>query len=124
MAKSGFYSFELHLGASTLRWTACLGRCGEHASPDPFTLTRGPATAVDAGALWSLTLHFRSNAAAGVVVRVYRGKHLAREVRFPVHAGPALPGALLLSPGNYRIELTATDAVGRVRTLAWYALLP
>ena len=124
VAKSGFYSFELHLGANTLRWTACLGRCGEHASPDPFTLTRGPATAVDAGALWSLTLHFRSNAAAGVVVRVYRGKQLAREVRFPVHAGPALPGALLLSPGNYRIELTATDAVGRVRTLAWYALLP
>jgi hypothetical protein len=124
VAKSGFYSFELHLGANTLRWTACLGRCGEHASPDPFTLTRGLATAVDAGALWSLTLHFRSNTAAGVVVRVYRGKQLAREVRFPVHAGPALPGALLLSPGNYRVELRATDAVGRVRTLAWYALLP
>jgi hypothetical protein len=124
VAKSGFYSFELHLGANTLRWTACLGRCGEHASPEPFTLTRGVATAVDAGALWSLTLHFRSNTAAGVVVRVYRGKQLAREVRFPVHAGPALPGALLLSPGNYRVELTATDAVGRVRTLAWYALLP
>ena len=92
VAKSGFYSFELHLGANTLRWTACLGRCGEHASPDPFRLTRGPATAVDAGALWSLTLHFRTNEAAGVVVRVYRGKQLAREVRFPVHAGPGTPG--------------------------------
>jgi uncharacterized repeat protein (TIGR02543 family) len=124
VAKSGFYSFELHLGPNTLRWTACLGRCGEHASPNPFTLNRGPATAVDAGALWSLTLHFRSTAAAGVVVSVFRGKHLAREVRFPIHAGPALPGALLLSPGNYRIDLRATDAVGRVRTLAWYALLP
>jgi len=124
VAKPGFYSLELHLGANTLRWTVCLGRCGEHATPDPFTLTRGPATAVDAGALWSLTLHFRSNAAAGAVVRVYRGKQLAREVRFPIHAGPIVPGALLLSPANYRIELKATDAVGRVRTLAWYALLP
>ena len=62
--------------------------------------------------------------AAGAVVRVYRGKVLAREVRFPIHAGRTVPGALLLSPGNYRIELTATDAVGRIRTLSWYALLP
>lgn len=124
VAKPGFYSFELHLGTKTLRWAACLGTCGERAARDPFTLTRGVASAADAGALWALTLHFRSNRAAGVVVRVYRGKTLAREVRFPIHAGPAVPSALLLSPGSYRIRLTATDAVGRIRTLAWYALLP
>jgi hypothetical protein len=35
-----------------------------------------------------------------------------------------VPGALLLSPGTYRVALSATDAVGRVRTLTWYALLP
>jgi hypothetical protein len=57
-------------------------------------------------------------------VRVYRGKRLAREVRFPIRAGAAAPSALLLSPGTYRIKLVATDAVGRVRTLTWYALLP
>jgi hypothetical protein len=79
---------------------------------------------VDAGALWSLTLHFRSTQAAGAVTRVYRGKRLAREVRFPIGAGRATPGALLLSPGTYRIRLVATDGVGRVRTLTWYALLP
>lgn len=124
VAKSGYYTFELHLGTSTLRWNACLGRCGERADPDPFTLTRGPVTAVDAGPLWSLTLHFRSTAPAGVVVQVFRGTALARQLRFPIHAGPTVPGALLLSPGTYRIRLTATDAVGRIRTLAWYAVLP
>ena len=123
-AKSGFYEFELRLGARTLRWTACLGRCGEHASSTPFTLTRGLAAAVDAGALWSVTLHFRSTAPAGADVRVYRGGRLARQVSFPIHAGAITPGALLLSPGNYQINLEAVDAYGRIRTLAWYALLP
>jgi Divergent InlB B-repeat domain len=124
VAKSGFYTFELLLGGRTLRWTACLGRCGERAASTPFTLTRGRATAVDAGALWSLTLHFRSTQPAGAVARVYRGNRLAREVRFPIRAGATAPGALLLSPGTYRIRLVAVDAVGRVRTLTWYALLP
>jgi hypothetical protein len=124
VVKPGFYTFELLLGGHTLRWTACLGRCGERAGSGPFTLTRGAATVVDAGALWSLTLHFRSTQAAGAVVRVYRGTVLAREVRFPIRVGATTPGALLISPGTYRIRLAATDAVGRVRTLTWYALLP
>ena len=124
LLKPGFYTFELLLGGRTLRWTACLGRCGEHAASSPFTLARGPATVVDAGALWSLTLHFGSTQPAGAVVQVYRGKRLAREVRFPITAGAAAPGALLLSSGTYRIRLVATDAVGRIRTLTWYALLP
>ena len=124
VAKPGFYEFELHLGAATLRWTACLGRCGEHASSSPFTLTRGLPTATDADALWSLTLHFRSSQAASGVVHIYRSKRLVRTVRFPIRAGVVVPGALLLSPGTYRVALTATDSVGRVRALTWYALLP
>jgi hypothetical protein len=124
LIKSGFYAFELVLGGRTLRWTACLGRCGEQAASSPFTLTRGPVTAVDAGALWSLTLHLRSTQPAGAIARVYRGKRLAREVRFPIRAGTVTPGALLLTPGTYRIRVVVIDAVGRVRTLTWYALLP
>ena len=124
VVKPGFYTFELLLGGRTLRWTACLGRCGERAASSSFTLARGPATVVDAGALWSLSLHFRSSQPAGAVVQVYRGARLAREVRFPIRVGSAAPGALLLSPGTYRIRLVATDGVGRIRTLTWYALLP
>jgi hypothetical protein len=124
VAKAGYYVFQLHLGAQTLNWEACLGRCGEHASSVPFTLTRVRPTVVDAGALWSFTLHFHSSLPSGVVVRVLRSGRLARQVSFPAPAGTITPGALLLSPGTYRIELSATDAVGRIRTLAWYALLP
>jgi hypothetical protein len=124
LVEPGFYTFELVLGGRTLHWTACLGRCGERAGSRPFTLTRGRAAVVDAGALWSLALHFRSTQPAGAVTRVYRGQRLAREVRFPIRVGAGAPGALLLSPGTYRIRLVATDAVGRVRTLTWFALLP
>jgi hypothetical protein len=124
VVKSGFYVFELRLAGRTLRWTACLGRCGELATSDPFTLDRGLPLVVDAGALWSLTLHFRSSQPAGVVVRVYRSGRLARELRFPIATGATSPGALLLSPGTYRISLDAVDAFGRLRTLTWYAVLP
>jgi hypothetical protein len=124
VAKAGFYTFDLHLGARTLRWTACLGRCGERAASTPFTLTRGLPTVDEAGTLWSVTLHFRSSQPAGAVVRVIRGKLLAREVRFPIRVGRTTPGTLLLSPGSYRIKLVAVDGYGRVRTLTWYALLP
>ena len=55
VAKPGFYVFEVALGLQELRWTACLGRCGAAAHAAPFVLARGPAKAVDAGALWSLT---------------------------------------------------------------------
>jgi hypothetical protein len=124
VAKSGFYVFDVRLAGNTLRWSACLGRCGERASTDPFSLSRSLPLVVDAGALWSLTLHFRSSQAAGVVVRVYRSGRLARELRFPISTGAVTPGALLLSPGTYRISLDATDAYGRLRTLTWYAVLP
>jgi len=124
VAKRGFYTFDLRLGGRILRWNACLGRCGEHAATSPFTLIRGLPTVVDAGALWSVTLHLRSSQAAGVVVDVFRGRTLAREVRFPIRSGAITPGALLVSPGSYRITLKAIDAYGRVRTLTWYALLP
>jgi hypothetical protein len=124
VVKPGFYTFELLLGGRTVRWTACLGRCGERAAPNPFTLARGAAPVDDAGALWSLTLHFASTQPAGADVKVYRGNRLAREVRFPIRAGTVAPGALLLSSGTYRIRLVATDGVGRIRTLTWYALLP
>ena len=124
VARSGFYVFEVRLAGRTLRWSACLGRCGEHATSDPFSLSRGLPVVVDAGALWSLTLRFRSSQPAGVVVRVYRSGRLARELRFPISTGAVTPGALLLSPGTYRISLNATDAYGRLRTLTWYAALP
>jgi hypothetical protein len=124
VAKSGFYTFELRLGGRTLRWTACLGRCGERAATSAFTLTRGLPAVDDAGTLWAVTLHFRSSQPAGAVVRVLRGRTLAREVRFPIRVGRTTPGTLLLTPGSYRIRLAATDAYGRVRTLTWYALLP
>jgi hypothetical protein len=124
VAKPGFYTFDLKLGASTLRWTACLGRCGERATSSPFTLERGPPTVDEAGTLWSVALHFSSSQPAGAVVRVTRGKLLAREIHFPIRSGATTPGTLLLTPGSYRIGLVATDGYGRVRTLTWYALLP
>ncbi len=124
VAKPGFYTFALRLGGRTLRWTACLGRCGERATSSPFALTRGQPTVDEAGTLWSVTLHFRSSQPAGAVVRVLRGRVLAREVRFPIRTGATAPGTLLLTPGSYRIGLVATDGYGRVRTLTWYALLP
>jgi hypothetical protein len=124
VAKPGFYTFDLRLGPRTLRWTACLGRCGERATSSPFILARGLPTVDEAGRLWSVTLHFRSSQPAGAVVRVLRGRLLAREVRFPLRIGRTTPGTLLLSPGSYRIGLAATDGYGRVRTLTWYALLP
>ncbi len=124
VAKPGFYTFDVRLGSRTLRLAACLGRCGESAASRPFTLTRGVPAVGNAGTLWSVTLHFRSTQPAGALVRVFRGRLLARELRFPIRIGATTPGTLLLSPGSYRIRLAATDAFGRVRTLTWYALLP
>jgi hypothetical protein len=126
LAKPGFYAFDLTQGGRALRWQACLGRCGEAAArrAGPFALTRRAPTVVDAGALWSMTLHFGSTQPAGVVLRVYRGGRLAREIRFPSRVGVQSAGPLLLSPGTYRMRLSATDAYGRVRVLTWVALLP
>jgi uncharacterized repeat protein (TIGR02543 family) len=126
LAKPGFYAFDLKQAGRTLHWGACLGRCGEAAAKaaGPFALTRQASTVVDAGALWSVTLHFRSTQPAGLDLRVYRGKRLTRELRVAARAGAQDAGALLLTPGSYTLRLTATDGYGRVRTLNWLALLP
>jgi hypothetical protein len=125
VAKPGFYVFEVALSVRRLRWTACLGRCGEAAarSAGPFVLTRRLPTVVDAGPLWSVTLRYRSTQPAALDLRVYRRTRLVREVRTASRAGAESTG-LLLSPGDYTFRLVATDAYGRVRTLKWVAILP
>jgi uncharacterized repeat protein (TIGR02543 family) len=126
LAKAGFYAFELTQSGRALRWHACLGRCGEAAGrvAGPFTLERRAATVIDAGALWSVSIHFDSTQPAGVGLRIYRGKRLARDVRFASRSGRVSAGPFLLSPGNYTLRLRATDAFGRIRGLAWVAVLP
>jgi hypothetical protein len=126
LAKPGFYAVDLTQSRRVLRWGVCLGRCGEtagRAAAGPFTFTRLAPTVVDAGALWSVTLHFRATQPAGADLRIYRGRILVREVRFASRVGIDVAGPLLLSPGTYRLHLTATDAYGRVRKLTWVALL-
>jgi hypothetical protein len=123
LTKPGFYAFELTLAGRSLRWTACLGRCGAAAHAGPFVLVRGPAKVLDAGALWSVSLHFHATLPSGAVVRIYRGNRLVRAARFPLDTGDVSAGPFLLSPGTYRLGLTAIDAYGRTRTLSWYAFL-
>jgi hypothetical protein len=124
VARSGYSAFELTIGARALRWHACLGRCGAAAHADPFVLTRGPAKAVDAGAVWSLTVGFHATMPSAARLRVLRNGRTARDVRFAPGAGEVTGGPFLLSPGTYQLRLTATDAYGRVRKLTWYAFLP
>jgi hypothetical protein len=124
VVRPGFYVFEVALGLQKLRWTACLGRCGAAAHAPPFVVARGPSKAVDAGAVWSVTLNFRQTLPSGAHLRVLRSGRLARELRFPAPAGAVAAGPFLLSPGTYQLGLTLTDAYGRVRKLTWYAFLP
>jgi uncharacterized repeat protein (TIGR02543 family) len=124
VAKRGYYTFEVALGGRRINWTACLGRCGAAAAGPPFTVTREPASIIDAGAAWSVTVHVRANLPAGVELRVYRGTTLALEYHSAPPAGRLSAGPFLLSPGTYTLRLTATDAYGRVRTLTWFAFLP
>jgi hypothetical protein len=121
--KAGFYTFEVSLAGDTIRWTACLGRCGARAPGGPFLLARGPATAVRAGVGWSVTLHFRASSAAGAELRIYRGSSLARDDRFATRAGSVVAGPYVLSAAIYTFLLTATDGYGRTRTLTWFAVL-
>jgi Divergent InlB B-repeat domain len=123
VVKPGFYVFEVALGAQRLRWTACLGKCRAAAHAAPFVLVRGPAKAIDAGALWTMTLSYRSTQAAGAQIRVFRSGKLAKDLQFPAPAGGVTAGPFLLSPGTYQLRLTATDRWGRVRKLTWYAVL-
>jgi hypothetical protein len=124
LAKPGYYRFEVAVGKRRLAVTACLGRCGAAAGGPPFVVRRGKASVVDAGAVWSVTVRFRITLPAGVRLRVYRGKILARDYRRALPAGPASAGPFLLTPGNYTFRLTASDPYGRLRTLTWFALLP
>ena len=125
VTKPGLYRFEVALGARRLRWTACLGLCGEAAArlAGPFALVRRAAAVVDSGPLWSVTLRYGSTQPAAFDLRVYRRARLVRAVRTTAPAGAQSTG-LLLSPGDYAFRLTATDAYGRVRTLRWVAVLP
>ena len=126
LAKAGFYAFELTQSGRALRWHACLGRCGEAAGrvAGPFTLERRAATVIDAGALWSVSIHFGSTQPAGVGLRIYRGKRLVRDVQFASRSGLVSAGPFLLSPGNYTLRLRAVDVFGRGRRLTWVAVLP
>jgi hypothetical protein len=124
VVKPGFYRFELTLGARGLRWGACLGRCGKNAPGGPFMLTRQSPDVAHAGAAWSVTFHFRANHPAGSELRIYRGKALVKTYRFASRAGAVRAGPFLLSPGTYRLRLTAIDAYGRTQGLGWYAFLP
>src|SRR5581483_11663028 len=123
LRKPGFYGFELSLAGRSLRWTACLGRCGAAAHARSFSLTRGPARVLDAGALWSVSVHFHATLPSGALIRIYRSGRLVRSTRRPLAAGDVSAGPFLLSPGTYRLRLTATDAYGRTRALGWYAFL-
>jgi hypothetical protein len=124
VAKPGFYHFQLALGTHGLRWDTCLGRCGKNAPGGPFTLVHERASVLNAGAVWSVTVHFRATHPAGADLRIYRGKALARTYSFASNAGEVTAGPFLLSPGTYRLQLTAIDAYGRLQRLLWYAFLP
>jgi hypothetical protein len=124
IAQPGYYAFELTLRGATIRLHACLGRCGAAAPAPPLVLKRRPIHAVDAGAVWSLTIRFRTSAPVDADMRLYRGGRLVREHRSAPGAGPVSAGPFLLSPGTYTVRLTATDAYGRVRKLSWFAVLP
>ena len=123
VGKPGFYFFELNLAGRSLHWTACLGLCGAAAHAPAFVLQRGTARVLDAGALWSVSLRLRASLPSGAVVRIYRGGRLVRIARLPLGAGEVSAGPFLLSPGTYRLRLTATDGYGRTRKLGWYAFL-
>jgi hypothetical protein len=120
----GYYVFEVALGSHAISWKACLGRCGAAASAPPFAVTREAASVFDAGAAWSVSVHFRTNLPAGLQLRVYRRATLALDYQFAAPAGRLRAGPFLLSSGSYVLRLTATDAFGRVRTLTWFAVLP
>lgn len=124
LAKPGWYRFEVAVAGGSLRWAACLGRCGAAAGRAAFTFARRPPVVSRAGRMWSVRLRFRSSVAAGVEVRVLRGGVLTRDVSFAVGAGSARGKAVLLAPGGYSFDVVAVDAYGRVRTLTWIAALP
>jgi uncharacterized repeat protein (TIGR02543 family) len=119
VALSGLYAFELQLAGRTLRWKACLGRCGAAAPGPAFVLRRETPSVTRSGDAWSVTLHLRANLISTAEVRAFRGTTLLVNKHFLAGTGEISLGPFLLGPGSYTVRLTATDAYGRVRTLTW-----
>ena len=119
----GLYTFELQLGGRTLRWRACLGKCGGAAPPPNFALTRSRPTTTRSGDAWSVTLHLRANLMSVARVRAYNGSKLLVDKRFLARAGSIALGPFLLGPGKYTVRLSATDPFGRARSLSWIVSL-
>jgi hypothetical protein len=122
--KPGYYTFELRQGARSVRWHACLGRCGTAAPGGPFTVVQEPAALARAGQAWSVTLHVRANRPAGAELRIFRAGRLVRSLEFAPPAGRVRAGPFVLTPGSYTLRLAMTDAYGRMWRLSWFALLP
>jgi hypothetical protein len=122
VARAGLYTFELELGGRTIRWRACLGRCGA-AAPGRFVLTGQTPTTTRSGDAWSVTLNLRANLISDARVRAYRGSQLLANKHFLAGTGKIAVGPFLLGPGKYSLRLTATDGYGRTRTLIWSVAL-
>jgi uncharacterized repeat protein (TIGR02543 family) len=125
---AGYYTFQVTMAGSTtpLVWHACLGRCGASApkSAGTFTVTKRPTILTHAGSAWLVTLRFSESKPSGTSVRVSRstGATLAT-YDFAPKAGNITLRRIVLTPGSYRLRLTATDAYGRVRTLVYSLVL-
>src|SRR5262249_18995516 len=79
VAQAGFYAIEVTLGAHSVHWGVCLGTCGARAPGGPFLLTRDEPTIVRAGSVWSVTINFHANHAAGSDLVVRRGSHVVKD---------------------------------------------
>jgi hypothetical protein len=121
----GYYTFEVRLGSSSIRWNACLGRCGAAApaSAGVFTVESAPPTITPTGSAWRVTLHFTASRPASAQVRAFRGERLLRNFGLAASAGRNVAPPFLLGAGTSRLTVTAIDAFGRVRTLTWFAVL-
>jgi hypothetical protein len=124
VTKPGFYQFDLDVANHSLRWPTCLGRCGKAAPAPPLVLQRELPRVAHGGAVWSISLRFKTTLPIGARLRIYRGGKLVKDYRFAPEAGMVTTKPLILSPGTYTLRLNALDGFGRVGSLTWYALLP
>ncbi|MGZ4461255.1 MAG: InlB B-repeat-containing protein [Gaiellaceae bacterium] len=121
--RPGFYTFEVSLGAQSIRWHRCLGGCFAHAPGPDFVLVGETPQSARSGDAWSVTLRLRANLISEGRLRVLRGKKvLVRRSLLPP-AGRFEVGPFLFGPGSYTIVFSATDAFGRVQTLTWTVAL-
>jgi hypothetical protein len=125
---TGYYTFRASLvgRSDALVWHACLGSCGRHApaGAGTFTVAKRQPVLRRAGAGWLVTLRFFESKPSGTAVEVLRaaGGSLGR-YEFAPAAGSVSLRRLVLSPGSYRLRLTATDAYGRVGVLVYSLVL-